>query len=173
MSAGIERLRTLYAVLGGVPDDSVSLRDWRSDGPGRKEITDSKLLADAQRGHCGTTGCAVGWACAYPEFQAQGLQFGVIGPLYRNQARWHSGWSAVLAFFELDQREADSLFLTDPPYKRFDPCMAGHKGRWSHRRLAMARIRLYLLSVGAITAERNEALAREEGFTSNPGLQFA
>lgn len=60
---------------------------------------------------CGTRACAVGEACcAIPEFQAQGLRLSTnVQPEYLDV--YH--WSAVEAFFEIEESVAGYLFAED------------------------------------------------------------
>ena len=87
----IERLRALYAMVAGIPEERIELETWRSrivkpyDPNWSKEVTNKDLLSQ----DCGTLACAVGWACAHPEFQKQGLRWvawGITGNAYAVQA---------------------------------------------------------------------------------------
>lgn len=138
---GNERLRTLYAVMGGVPDEKVDMNNWRR-GSG---AWDDRNLLETE---CGTSACAVGWACAYPEFQAQGLRFNGA-PLLRKGKKWLEGWGAVEKFFGVDEVTSGYLFATSEVGK------AARLG-------VMKRIRTVLLDRGVISQERNVELFRME-----------
>jgi hypothetical protein len=97
-TVGQERLRELYAMLAGVPDERFHLHSWREGG-----LSNEVLLSEG----CGTAACAVGWACAYPPFKAQGLSFDRAWPTFEHRA----GWDAVMAFFELRVHQAERLFM--------------------------------------------------------------
>lgn len=70
------------------------------------------LVTDEQLHSCGTSACAVGWACSMPEFQAKGLGFGTRHGEYGSYdneptftpegSEQLSGWEAVETFFGLD-----------------------------------------------------------------------
>lgn len=136
---GNERLRTLYAIMGGVPDEKVDMDNWRAGA------WEDSALIDTD---CRTSACAVGWACAYPEFKAQGLSFDGA-PLLITGRRRVGGWGAVEAFFGLDDEESSRLFSA------FDSGKSARIG-------VMRRIRLLLLKRGVITKERSAELALEE-----------
>lgn len=101
-----ERLTKLADFLDTVPEHKFDLESWRSDSTGDESwealVDDAHLL----NFDCGTTGCAVGWACVMPEFQAEGLAWGVWGPT----ATGYSGWFAVMDFFGLKRVDAEYLF---------------------------------------------------------------
>lgn len=111
-----QRLQTLATFLRTVPADHFNLRSWRSAKSGYTHVSDAVL----ESLECGTTGCAVGWACSMPEFQAQGLAWGTDGisiagyPVYAQVDSVgnyrHSGWEAVEAFFDIDYSLAEHLF---------------------------------------------------------------
>lgn len=181
MSAGIERLRTLYSMLAGLPDEKVDLFGWRRSYVGGSFVSgvcDALLLDQG----CGTTGCAVGWACAFPEFQKDGLFWGGSGPRYTHQVDEHtlvlSGWPAVSKFFGLTTSQAIALFQqspsTDITYmgdkeKREAEQIVGDYGydlRLPDRLRAMRRIRRFLKMQGAISALRHMELRIEEGAAS-------
>jgi hypothetical protein len=84
-----------------VPERNFNLAFWR----GGYEQSDTALLNHK----CGTTACAVGWACAMPEFKAEGLRDAAGAPVYMG----HGGWDAVEAFFDLSYGESVALFSLD------------------------------------------------------------
>ena len=99
-----QRLQTLANFLRTVPAHKFDLWSWRSAPPSALSLSDQSLTDPS----CGTAGCAVGWACAYPAFQAEGLAFHPkIGAptLYG-----HIGWEAVKVFFGLSLADASYLF---------------------------------------------------------------
>lgn len=85
-----ERLLKLADFLDTVPAEKFDLRTWQ----------------------CGTTACAVGWACTMPEFQDEGLVLAnrwpdfIPFPMYIG----YTCWTAVKQFFELTSVNADHLF---------------------------------------------------------------
>ena len=104
------RLLKLAAMLASVPDEKFNIESWRMDETGNEngeELEDAKLLDTG----CGTCGCAIGWACAMPEFQAEGLTWALNGPgLLEGDALSYGGWDAVKEFFDLDHQQAQHLF---------------------------------------------------------------
>ena len=144
---GVERLRTLYAVLFGVPAEKVDLSSWREGTyPYPGESTMDKSLTDPG---CGTTGCAVGWACAYPPFQDQGLCWYGNLPRYRDEENSFMHWQAVEQFFGLSPKQA---------YRMFSGSALGVNAK----KLVLRRIRKYLLNKRAITPKRSAELAFQE-----------
>lgn len=106
-----EKLKTV------VPADRFNLAEW-FQRPVFKDIEQP----------CGFAGCAVGWACVMPEFNALGLrrttleeaaeeeaaeQDVLVGsPIYTDaDGEAHNGWYAVTRLFGLWGNEADYLFL--------------------------------------------------------------
>lgn len=117
----IQRLTTLVALLATVPPEKFDMTNWRQEtqdddggGPnlGESLLTDKKLRDPG----CGTSGCAVGWACALPAFKRQGLKWSDGTPAFNG----YRGWSAVTEFFELGREQADRLF-SDECYKECHP----------------------------------------------------
>lgn len=97
-----ERLLKLAEFLEtSVPNEEFDLGSWR----------------------CGTTACAVGWACTMPEFTQQGLVWSTMeddfaSPYYKDQVtgKEFSGWNAVGKFFlgvEKDYMLKYNLFAPD------------------------------------------------------------
>lgn len=159
-----ERFKELYAMLDGLPSTKVDLKGWRYDSTAKSDyirrVSDKELLEE-----CGTAACAVGWACAYPPFMAQGLHWSYNNyPIYRaNAQETYSSWGAVEQFFGLGECMDEYLFLTTRE------CYPGSRGmpdedvsRFVHikddRELVLARIRYHLLKTGEITQERYDEL---------------
>ncbi|MCY1206591.1 hypothetical protein D3C71_1823280 [compost metagenome] len=139
---GVERLRTLYSVMAGVPTEKVYMSCWRTSSAG-----DDRLIGD-----CGTSACAIGWACAYPEFQEQGLGYDTHAgvPSFQGNLNWH----AVMSFFGVSESTADHLFQTD------EQGLVAKRG-------VLRRIRKLLLENGVITEERSgELVAMEQALTA-------
>lgn len=93
----IERLQHLIQILENVPAEKFDLSKWK----------------------CGTTACAIGWACSDPSFNEQGLRmthFSHLGehtlycPILRFGNRKEEGWDAVTQFFDITREQADYLF---------------------------------------------------------------
>lgn len=109
-----KRLLTLAKFLLTVPEDNFDLSTWRA-GDCSGFVTDEKLNNHT----CGTTACAVGWACSIPEF----INLGLHMPLHRVSA-WSSypvfsgqvSWDAVEKFFGITQEESKYLFQSDYYY---------------------------------------------------------
>jgi len=130
---GVERLRTLYSIMFGVPSEKVNMSGWRFAATER----------DLTKG-CGTAACAVGWACSYPEFQAQGLSYGV-SPAFNGL----TSWDAVLEFFAVDAHVAAKLFQTT------EVGLEAKRG-------VLSRIRHLLLENGVISHGRSLELFDQE-----------
>lgn len=83
-------------------------------------LTTETALAD-----CGTTACAVGWACLDPKMQSEGLSYTlqsgyfddiVIIPTFDGE----TGWDAVESFFGLTCSLCEQLFLEDSYSETYD-----------------------------------------------------
>ena len=85
----------LYQLKGGVFDFSTWVGD---DWAGKQDLS------------CGTVACALGHACAIPEFQKLGLYMDKItlSPAIPNRG---SGLTAAQTLFHLDASEASYLFM--------------------------------------------------------------
>lgn len=136
----VERMRTLYALMIGAPIEKIDMRNWRTIA----FPTDAELLHSG----CGSAACAVGLACAYPEFQAQGLSYH-HGPHLTSEGGAYRDWRAVEVFFGLTLAQCLHLFGAR------DVGLHAKKG-------VLKRIRQHLLSIGAITYKRSKALAQQE-----------
>ncbi|MBF3563881.1 hypothetical protein ISF73_11190 [Burkholderia pseudomallei] len=111
----IERLKMLSSMLKTVNPNHFDLGDW-VDSPWstREAIAIPNDDLRQRIVDCGTTACAVGWACMMPEFQAQGLNYkwdtvcysSALSPTYEGE----ESWLAVCNFFEIDRPTADYLF---------------------------------------------------------------
>lgn len=99
-----------------IPADKFNLDDWRirtdydpdRDDRPRNYVSDRELLTG-----CGTAGCAVGWACALPEFNAQGLTWDEGMPAYQHgpAGGLFSHFEAVNMFFDIDPKSSAELFM--------------------------------------------------------------
>lgn len=100
------RLLLLADFLDTVPGHKFDLMTWRNNDTG--EMSDANLLDH----NCRTTGCAVGWACAMPEFQEQGLCWGGFRPVFDagKLMPYYIGWDAVEMFFNIGSETSDHLF---------------------------------------------------------------
>lgn len=161
LSKGTENLRTLYAVMRGVPDEAVDLRHWRRNST----HTNEQLLANVGSNAlgCGTAACAVGWACAYPEFNKQGLTWVDHMPtlLLSGHHKLHN-WEAVFRFFGVED-EAFFLFQNNNEEVKYKPDLYEEdNASESSRTRVLRRIRAYLLDKGVITHRRYTELAAEE-----------
>ena len=90
----VEKLELLNEFLkNNVPEHKFDLEDWRSSNTGNPDIKDHELLNS-----CGTSACAMGWACVIPEFKKLGLEFVRGGICYDNNL----GILAITKFFNFD-----------------------------------------------------------------------
>ena len=103
-----DRLTKLGDFLAHVPKEKFDLENWRNNG---QESMDSNGDIDDHdlRTGCGTTGCAIGWACTIPEFKAAGLSYTGFTVRYDDLV----SWGAVEVFFGLCHMEALYLFSED------------------------------------------------------------
>jgi len=109
-----QRLQTLANFLRTVPPEKFDLWDWRSAPHTSLPLTDEDLITDEDLKTCGTTACAVGWACSMPEFQTEGLYYDGHTPIYAPvDAQPLSYWRAVEEFFGLSYIEAQWLFSVE------------------------------------------------------------
>jgi hypothetical protein len=95
-----KRLLILANFLDTVPEEKFNLESWRDCSPFSNR-SDDALLDTA----CGTTGCAVGWACVIPELKAEGLSW-QDNPQYMK----YSSWLAVQRFFDISDEVSQVLF---------------------------------------------------------------
>lgn len=104
----VERLKELQNVLNSVPEDQFDLGVW-IEGVDKEGKKSSELI-----GHCGTSACAVGWACTHPKFNEQGLKYGIDDPVwekvYTPMYNGKSSWDAVGEFFGISYQLSDLLF---------------------------------------------------------------
>ena len=139
----IERLRELYAMMFGVPDERVDLKNW----------TSSRSFSPRS---CGTRACAVGWATVYPPFMEQGLRMSDGLPVFGARGNW----GAVDTFFGIGNEVSSYLFRVG---SQWNPFALKCEGRGeSDKKQVLQRIRTVLLSWGAITKERFDELATQE-----------
>lgn len=115
----IDRFRILYAGLKCVPASKVDLENWRY-------FNGTCSILDEQLHDCGTTACAVGWACSFPELQEQGLIYKDFFPYYED----NMGWAAVHSFFGLTRLEADTLFSPFRVLDKNDCMVASSDSQW-------------------------------------------
>jgi hypothetical protein len=122
-----KRLLILAAFLETVPEHKFSLEDWRespelSDDENYFSLSElnASLSNESLMNHsCGTTGCAIGWACTIPEFIEDGFTWedgytrGNHGPLLPDSSSeaLFSGWCAVEYFFSIDKVTSEYLFM--------------------------------------------------------------
>lgn len=101
-----ERLERLASLLDTVKPEHFNLTGWYT---GRYTAT-AEFTPDNIQG-CGTTACAVGWACTIPEFRNAGLYM-----TQRNAPAFEAleGYEAVSRFFEIDADKTRWLFSPVP-----------------------------------------------------------
>jgi hypothetical protein len=124
ITTGAGRLMHLADVLDKVPVDRFALDTWvmrpafegHTYTPHSWNVAHDVSSENREEGECGFAGCAVGWACTVPEFNALGLGIGVDG-----STNWGSStpvpsldgsinWDAVEKFFNLTSAGAQQLF---------------------------------------------------------------
>jgi hypothetical protein len=111
-----KRLLILAVFLDTVPEHKFDLSSWRDTElekltPGEllsgDYISNEKLLNNS----CGTTGCAIGWACTIPEFIEDGFSWSRACPLLTDNSKDWYGFDAVLNFFSIDESTSEYLFI--------------------------------------------------------------
>lgn len=137
----IERLKTLYSVIDGIPSQFIDMNDWRQkeddDGFVTTYVSDDNLL----KHNCGTAACAAGFACAYPKFKKQGLKYKEEGyPTYKGS----NGFNAMRSFFGVE-------WIFYPLGNSVN-----------HKKKFLDRLRHYLVEKKAITQKRSNELAAKE-----------
>jgi len=163
----IERLRTLYSMMAGIPARVVYMSVWRSEhaneGYANNRMPDEKLLEQSvqQLAHdvndenhlCNTAACAIGWATAYPEFKEAGLHMDIAGhPAFGN----YENWEAIGSFFGISENEASQLFA--PTNWRENNQIPSK----NQKDIFLARLRKLLVNTRIITQQRNEELIKLE-----------
>ncbi|VTU32133.1 hypothetical protein H4CHR_02949 [Variovorax sp. PBS-H4] len=96
-----------------IPADRFDLADWRLHAEGQYEEERRRYVSDHELLHgCGFAGCAVGWACALPEFNEQGLYWDGAMPAYQHgpEGPLFGHFDAVNWFFGLKQEHSNLLF---------------------------------------------------------------
>ncbi len=156
----IERMKMLYAMLAGIPTKHLNLIQWRDSNDGMS-VSNQRLIRDTREHACGTTACAVGWACAYPPFQVEGLRWSTAeyAPVLLTPYGTSYRWIAVRQFFGLTEKQSDMF-----SHKR------DSEEPWNipDKQLVLRRIRRALRLAGAITSERNKELIAYEKADSFP-----
>lgn len=163
----IERLRTLYSMMAGIPARVVYMSFWRSEharaGYATNRMGDKKLFEQSvqqlvhdvnNENHlCNTAACAIGWATAYPEFKEAGFHMDETGhPTFGN----YNNWEAIGNFFGISENEASQLFA--PTSWRENNQIPSK----NQKDIFLMRLRILLVSQGIITEQRNEELIELE-----------
>src|SRR3954470_2535007 len=97
-----DRLMILADFLDTLPNKRFEYRHWTGgDWGGKQDLS------------CGTTACAMGWACTIPSFRKEGLKLASgtarrlgIGPIFLGR----NNFNAAAAFFEISVPDATFLF---------------------------------------------------------------
>lgn len=168
---GIERIRTLYAVLAGIPNDKVELGDFID--PGWTFGAGAPSAEQMQRS-CGSTACALGWAALWPPFQKLGLYATRTADVRFGEAAY---LNAAEDFFAISFVESRVLFndrwangselraLRKVLYKGLPRRSSDAFNQISDKRIALHRLRRWLELTDAITPERSAELAEiEKGY---------
>lgn len=168
----IERLRTLYSIMAGIPRSIVYMSAWRTDGTRgvvgsgfgvQTNVNNEDLKKHAaghlikEQGHgCGSAACALGWASAYPEFNDAGLTVHPSSgyPLFITpNGNQKLGGDAGAFFFGISIAESESLFKyvsTDEDKKK------------QGKAIFLKRLRDFLVLKNIITKARSKELEKEE-----------
>lgn len=153
-SAGLKRLSHLFYILAAAPKGKIDLEAWRRKA--YKECpTDEVTDEQTRSSDCGTLACAVGYACADPQFNKEGLTWDLKHgvPYYLDAGPEKEvlcgSWGAVLRFFQLSTDSARAMF--EPPTSTEGRL---HEG-WSDRDIARKRLHKYLTDNGGQVSEFN------------------
>ena len=126
------RLLKLADFLDRLPPKRFNYATWvGGDWDGRQDLS------------CGTTACALGWACTIPAFRRLGLRLSSYGVpiLLRGGTITHE--TAAAAFiFKIDQTHASYLFC--PDYHLFSERLPRSPGRRASPREVAAHIRRFV-----------------------------
>lgn len=168
---GIERIRTLYAVLAGIPNDKVELGDFIDPG---WTYGCAPPTAMSVKTNCGSTACALGWAALWPPFQKLGLHTTHNADVRFGEASY---LNAAEDFFAISFVESRVLFndrwangselraLRKVLYKGLPRISSEAFDKISDKRIALHRLRRWLELTDAITPERSAELAEiEKGY---------
>lgn len=165
----IERLRDLYAMIVGIPERKIYLGVWRTGKFDKADGAPDAITAHEAAHDCGSTACAVGWACAYPKFQEQGLRFhratyGYDVPVFTEHQTRYQNFAAVQEFFGLTLHEAHGLFLSVPEnhHRVATGVTIWQEKGLSEKRRVLLRIRSLLLKKCVINRSRFHELAAYE-----------
>lgn len=163
----VERLRTLYSVMAGIPARVVYMSVWRSerarDGYAHNRLSDEKLInqsveqlthqvhdVDSPNHVCNTAACAIGWATAYPEFKEAGLHMDNAGhPAFAGLINW----DALQNFFGATEYEVTRLFSPINWRENYN------NPNKSQKEIFLIRLRELLVNRDIITQERSNELA--------------
>lgn len=126
VNEGVERLRTLYSILPGIPEDAVWMGSWRTSG-NNDTVSDKMLLREAKAPEsCGTTACAMGWAAAHPYFKGLGLVYNHYGIRFGESDG--DEWDALSDLFHVTHEVAVYLFGGgDNPYPGYERYSLGRR----------------------------------------------
>jgi hypothetical protein len=114
-----ERLSRLATLLENGTAESMGLKfnlyNWSETGEKRGGFLWLKKT------RCHTAACAIGMACLSGEFDADNLEFELWGDTFIPLYAGNRGWSAVMEFFGLTDKQSFHLFSQ----KRYDGPTAG------------------------------------------------
>lgn len=109
-------LSILADFLDTVPEEKFDLNHWIDEEPNTGEVMlhQLEIYEKLKDRSCGTTGCAIGWACTIPEFVEAGLQYDpLMGQPFLQDDPKIVSFQAVAEVLGLDKEEVESLFLAD------------------------------------------------------------
>jgi hypothetical protein len=142
-----ERMLTLYNFMASLPSRVIDMDSWRQsdDGANNRDIKNKQLRAAIEDPSCGTQACALGWACAIPEFKKAGLKYGqqecnYFGPIFGDLEDFDAG----AAFFGQTEEQSNDLFAGAE--------YADEDGM-THKQGFLRRARKLLVEGGAITKD--------------------
>lgn len=150
------RLMSLYALMAGLPSRVIDMDGWRSTEDGHDPSNDELELAvsavKATKTACGTTACALGFACSAPEFIKEGLVW--------EKDRWDQYHPTFDGYFNFEAAEEFFGISIDRSEKLFGSIDDHETG--THKQIFLRRLRKYLVKKGYITPVESLRLRWQE-----------
>lgn len=140
-------LAKLHAIIDGIPADRFKLKYIASNSE------DDYKLCDVPT-HCGTVGCALGWAGMHPDFRKLGFKTTPQGSI--NSKRGDTCYLAASDLFKITPSQAVNLFKPSNEFDRafYDVKPGDDKG------LFKARVRAFFIDHGQPVREQPWAKAQ-------------
>lgn len=115
-----KRLLFLCDFLERLPNKKFNFGYWIDNSSWRGLDIPTAVKIDNLFHKCGTTGCAMGWACMLPKFKRLGLRMGKAAPHIKGQREvdeyGSSGTLAIQQLFGVSKEEASYMFVSGQPH---------------------------------------------------------